>query len=121
MCGLGRSVLWGWDADGLGSAGFDGAAGDGLGGFVQADFDGGEVVVAAAEGEAGGGVGGVGGLEEADDLVGWHGDLVVELGEDGGDGDGWKAVRARVKKASGVRPEQVPWVCHSWRRRPGSG
>jgi hypothetical protein len=33
----------------------------------------------------------------------------------------WKALRARVKKASGERPEQVPWVCHSWRRRPGSG
>jgi hypothetical protein len=27
-------TLWGWDADGLGSAGFDGTAGDGLGGFV---------------------------------------------------------------------------------------
>ena len=72
----------------MGSTGFDGAAGDGLGGFVQADFDGGEVVVAATEGEAGGGVGGVGGLEEADDLRGWHGDLVRELGEGGGDGDG---------------------------------
>jgi hypothetical protein len=36
-----RLWLWGWDADGLGSAGFDGAAGDGLGGFVEADFDGG--------------------------------------------------------------------------------
>ena len=23
------------------------------------------------------------------------------------------AWRARVKKASGARPEQVPWVCHS--------
>ena len=33
----------------------------------------------------------------------------------------WKAARAVVKKASGARPEQVPWVCHSWRRRPGSG
>jgi len=32
-----------------------------------------------------------------------------------------KAARAVVKKASGERPEQVPWVCHSWRRRPGSG
>ena len=80
--------LRGWDADGLGSAGFDGAAGDGLGGFVQADFDGGEVVVAATEGEAGRREGGVGGLEEADDLGGGHGDLLRELGEGGGDGDG---------------------------------
>jgi len=25
----------------------------------------------------------------------------------------WNAVRARVKKASGESPEQVPWVLHS--------
>ncbi len=25
----------------------------------------------------------------------------------------WKAVRAAVKKSSGERPEQVPWVRHS--------
>jgi hypothetical protein len=31
------------------------------------------------------------------------------------------AWRARAKKASGERPEQMPWVFHSWRRRPGSG
>jgi hypothetical protein len=33
----------------------------------------------------------------------------------------WKAVRAAVKKASGLRPEQVPWVRHSCWRRPWSG
>ena len=44
------SGLWGWDADGLGSAGFYVDAGSGVEGFVEADFDGGEVVVAAAEG-----------------------------------------------------------------------
>ncbi len=33
----------------------------------------------------------------------------------------WKAVRAAVKKASGARPEQVPWVRHSCWRRPASG
>ena len=48
-------VLWGalrWrDADGVGAAGADGAAWGWLELFVEADFDGGEVVVAAAEGE----------------------------------------------------------------------
>jgi len=39
----------------------------------------------------------------------------------GGMATEWKAVRAAVKKASGDRPEQVPWVRHSCWRRPGSG
>jgi len=45
-------VLWGAlrrrDADGVGAAGADGAAGGGLEVFVETDFDGGEIVVAAA-------------------------------------------------------------------------
>ena len=104
---MGQAVfcgLWGWDADGLGSAGFDGAAGDGLGGFVEADFDGGEVVVAAAEGEAGGGEVRVGGLEEADDLRGRHGDLLRELGEGGGDGDGVEGVLDHGRLVRGAEP-----------------
>jgi hypothetical protein len=44
---------WGY-ADGVGAAGADGAAWGGLGALVEADFDGGEVVVATADGEAGG-------------------------------------------------------------------
>jgi len=31
------------------------------------------------------------------------------------------AVRAVVKKSLALRPEQVPWVCHSCCRRPWSG
>ena len=39
----------------------------------------------------------------------------------GGMATEWKAVRAAVKKASGDRPEQVPWVRHSCWRSPESG
>jgi hypothetical protein len=58
-----------------------------LGALVEADLDGGEVVVATADGEAGGGDGRVRRLEEIDELVGGEGDLVVELGERRWDGD----------------------------------
>lgn len=57
-------------------------------GFVEADLDGGEVVVAAADGEAGGRYGRVRGLEEVDELSRGERDLMVELGECGRDGDG---------------------------------
>ena len=30
----------------------------------------------------------------------------------------WTAVRAALKKSFALRPEQVPWVCHSCCRRP---
>jgi hypothetical protein len=117
-----RFELLGWgDADGVGSAGADGAARGGLELFGEADFNGGEEVVAATEREAGTRDGGIGGGEEAEDFGRWHRDLLCERGELSGDGYGVEAARAVVKKASGVRPEQVPWVCHSWRRRPGSG
>jgi len=82
-----ESDLWWGDADGVGPAGADGTAGGGLGALVEADLDGGEVVVAAADGEARGGDGGVRRLEEVDELVGGEGDLVVELGERRRDGD----------------------------------
>jgi len=42
------SWLWRWDADGVGSTGANVAAAYGSEGFAHADFDGGEVVVAAA-------------------------------------------------------------------------
>ena len=58
-----------------------------MSGFVEADLDGGEVVVAAADGEAGGGYGRVRGLEEVDELSRGERDLMVELGELGRDGD----------------------------------
>lgn len=49
--------------------------------LVEAEFDGGEEVVAAAEGEAISGEAGVGGVEEIEDGRGWHGRLVIEGGE----------------------------------------
>lgn len=39
------------DANGVGAAGADRATGAGLADFIQADFDGSEVVVTAAEGK----------------------------------------------------------------------
>ena len=93
------SALWGWDADGVGAAGADGAAGDGVEGFVEADFDGGEVVVAAAEGEAVAGRLGLVG-EEVEDVRGWQGDLVGG-GEVGGDGDGLEGGRASGEEGVG--------------------
>jgi hypothetical protein len=69
--------LWRGNADGIGSAGADFSTGGWVEGFVEADFYGGEVVVATGEGEGGGGDVGVGGGEEGEDLVGWEGDLVV--------------------------------------------
>src|SRR5271170_730483 len=60
-------VLLGWrDADGVGSAGADGPAVGGLELLGEADFDGGEVIVAATEGEGGAGDGGVGFGEEVE-------------------------------------------------------
>ena len=85
MCVRGQHCLWRGDADGVGAAGADGAAGDGLGLLVHADFDGGEVVVATTYGDAAGGKGWIGGLEEIDDLGGWQRYLMVELREGGGD------------------------------------
>ena len=70
--------LWWGDADGVGAAGAEVGAACGLEGFAEADFDGGEVVVAAAKGEAVGREGGVALCEEVEDVGGRHGDLVVE-------------------------------------------
>src|SRR5438552_13749676 len=78
--------LWRWDAYHVGAAGVDRAARCGLGALVEADFDGGEVVVAAGESEARSGDGGIGGGKEVNDLAGRHGDLMVEVGERGGNG-----------------------------------
>jgi|SRR5579871_4746874 len=80
-------LLWGWDADGVGSAGADGAAGGGVEAFVEADFDGCEVVVATAQGEVFAGEIRIAGGEESENLFGWHGDLVGELGELGRNDD----------------------------------
>ncbi len=49
--------------------------------FAEAELDGGEVIVAAAEGEAVRGEAGVGGVEEVKDGGGRHGLLVIEGGE----------------------------------------
>ncbi|MCU1291516.1 MAG: hypothetical protein JWP08_366 [Bryobacterales bacterium] len=68
------------DADGVGAAGADGTAWGGLGALVEADFDRGEIVVAAGEGEARSGYGGIGGGEEIQNLAGRHGDWMVEMG-----------------------------------------
>jgi hypothetical protein len=84
-----RFELLGWGyADGVGSAGADGAARGGLELLGETDFDSGEEVVAAAECEAGARDRRVGGGEEAEDFGGWHGDLLGERGELGRDGDG---------------------------------
>ena len=56
--------------------------------LVEADFDGGEEVVATTEREAGTGDRGVGGGEETEDFGRWHGDLLGKRGELGGDDDG---------------------------------
>ena len=55
---------------------------------VEADFNCGEVVVAAAEGEAFARKGGVGAGELGNDVVGGGGGLVIEVGEAVRDGDG---------------------------------
>ena len=89
------------DADGVGSAGADGAAGDGLEGLAHADFDRGEVVVAAAEGEAVAGEGRVGPGEEADDFAGRHGDLVVKGGQLSWDGYGVDGLAGRREEGIG--------------------
>ena len=68
------------DADGVSSATADGAAGYGLKGFVQADLNGGEVVVAAGDGEAGFRERWIAVGEQLEQLDGWHGDLMVECG-----------------------------------------
>jgi len=80
-------LRWG-DADRVGAAGAEGAAAYGLEALVHADLDGGEVVVAAAQGETVGWEGWIALCEEIEDVAGWHGDLVVEGGQLGGDGDG---------------------------------
>ena len=78
----GAAYLPGWrDAYSVGAAGAELAAGDGVGLFVEADFDCGEVVAAAAQGEAGAGDGRVGFGEEAEDLRGRERDLLVECGQ----------------------------------------
>jgi hypothetical protein len=71
------------NADGVGAAGPDGAAGGGLAGFVQADLDRGEVVVAAAEGQRGRWNFRVGLGDEVENLCGGKRDLAGELGESG--------------------------------------
>ena len=93
MTGIGMSnfriwLAWRGNADGVGAAGADGAAGDGVEGLVEADFDGGEEVVAAADGDAFGGERWVGAGEERDDFVGRHGGLRGEPRKRGRDGDG---------------------------------
>ena len=68
--------------------------------FVEADFDGGEVVVAATQGEVFAGEARIAGGEEGEDLFGRHGDLVGELGElwwnndavEGGAGEGEEVI-----------------------------
>jgi hypothetical protein len=111
--------LRGDDADGVGAAGTDGAAGDGLERFAHADFDRGEVVVAAAEGEAVAGEGRVGPGEEADDLAGRHGDLAVEGGQLGWDGYGLDGLAGRgeegIRREAGAGAVGLPLVAEEAR------
>lgn len=71
--GLGRG-----DADGVGSAGVDGGAGDGAKALVHADFDGGEEVVSATDDETFAWDMRIAGDEEVDDAIGWERDLFGE-------------------------------------------
>ena len=68
------------DADGVGAAGADGAAGDGVQSLIEADFDGGEVVVSATHGETLARNGWIGSVEERDDLRRRHGGLGGDAG-----------------------------------------
>jgi hypothetical protein len=70
-----------------------------VGGFVEADFDGGEAVIAAAEGEAGG-VDEVGLGEVKEELVRGCGGFLLQGREIGRDGEG-------VEGAAGEREELV--------------
>ena len=92
--------LWRGDADGIGAAGADGAASDGLEGLVHTDLNGRQIVVAAAEGETVAGKGRVGLAKEAENFHGRHGDLVVERCQ-----LRWDC--HRVKRVSGQREERV--------------
>ena len=84
--------LWRRDANGVSATGADRAAGSGAECFVEADLNGGEVVVAAGEGEILGGEVGVGLGEEREDLVGRERKLVVEAGKGRRDGDGLESL-----------------------------
>src|SRR6185312_8903283 len=88
-----------WDADTVGPAAPDGAASDGLQGFAHADLDSGKVVVAATEGEAVTGDGGVGLCEKVKDLARRHGDRMVERGEPGGNDDAAHGLASEVEKS----------------------
>ena len=57
-------------------------------GFVETDLDSGEVVAAAADGNGFAREVGIALCEETGELIGRHGDLGVEMGKLGGDGDG---------------------------------
>ena len=76
------------DADGVGAAGADGSAGGGLAAFVQADFDGGEIVVAATESKRSRRDFGVGLGDEVEDLGRRKRDLAVQLRQRGRNGEG---------------------------------
>jgi hypothetical protein len=87
-------VVWrhglprGRDANDDGAAGSDGAALDGSECFVEADFDGCEVIVSTAYGEALAGNAGVLDHEKIHDLVGGHGGLLGKSLEFAGHGNG---------------------------------
>jgi hypothetical protein len=77
-----------WDADSVSAAGADWTAGDRVERFVEADFYGGEEVVAATDSDAVAGQLGVGTGEERDDFVGWHQGLRGKTGQSWRNGDG---------------------------------
>ena len=70
-------------------------------GFVEADFDGGEVVVAAAQGEVFAGEMRVGGGEEGEDLAGGMEIWWLSWVSSGGMAMLWKAVRASGEEVVG--------------------
>ena len=75
------------DADGVGAAGANPRASDGLKALVETNLDRGEVVAAAAQGEGGLRDLRIAGREQFQDLTGRQGDLRLEAGEFGRNGD----------------------------------
>lgn len=75
-----------------------------MGLFVEADFDCGEVVVAAAHREAGGSDRGIGRGEEAEDLRRWKRDLFVQRSEGRRNEDGVKGRARQLEEGVGREP-----------------
>jgi hypothetical protein len=98
----GPPLAWGRDADGVGTAGADGTACDGVQGFVEADLDRGEEIMAAADGEAVARDCRIGARKERDDFGRGHRCLCCEAGEFRWDRNGMNCSASGGEKGAGV-------------------